>query len=470
MAPFAKTGGLADVLAALPRALAGLGHEVTVVLPRYRSIDPARFGLARWLRSLPVRLGPDTVEVGVFEGTPPGGRVRLFFIDHPASFDRDGLYGPPSGGDFHDNARRFALVSAAALAVAHASGAPPELVHGHDWQAGPAIVYAQRGAPPPRTVFTIHNLSYQGLFPEPLVDQLGLGREHYHPEGFEFWGQLSLLKAGALADRITTVSPRYAEEIQLPEQGVGLDGFLHARRSRLLGILNGADYDVWSPERDPLLPAHYSAADLSGKRACKAALQRELGLPLRPQVPLCGSVSRLTDQKGFDLVTAVLPSLLEGDVQYVVLGAGDPAIEQALLGLGRRYPSKLAVRIAYDEALAHRIEAGADLFVMPSRFEPCGLSQLYSLRYGTPPIVRATGGLDDSIIDYDARSATGTGFKFTPYKREALGEAWRRALLAYHSGSDFTQLIRRAMQQDFSWASSARRYDALYRSLSRTAA
>jgi starch synthase len=468
MAPYAKTGGLADVLGALPRALAGLGHEVTVVLPRYRAIDPEKFGLARWLRTIPVAVGDERLQVGVFEGMPPGGRVRLFLVDHPPSFDREGLYGLPGGGDFPDNARRFAILGAAALAIADAHGTPPELLHGHDWQAGPALVYARRAARPPRSVFTIHNLAYQGLVPESVVDELGLGREHYHPEGFEYYGQVSLLKAGlTLADRITTVSPTYAEEIQTPEQGVGFDGLLRARRAQLTGILNGADYDVWSPERDQHLPAHYSAAEPAGKKACKAALQRELGLPLRPQVPLCGSISRLTDQKGFDLVAGVLPSLLEGDVQYVVLGTGDPAIERSLAALAKRYPGKLAVRIDYDEGLAHRIEAGADLYVMPSRYEPCGLNQLYSLRYGTPPVVRATGGLDDAIVDYDARSATGTGFKFTPYTREALGEAWRRALLAYHSGTDFAQLIRRAMQQDFSWNASARRYAELYAQLAR---
>jgi starch synthase len=260
------------------------------------------------------------------------------------------------------------------------------------------------------------------------------------------------------------VSPSYAREIQTPEQGYGLYGLLQARAGDLVGILNGCDYDVWNPETDKHLPARYSAARFEGKAVCKAALQRELGLPVKPRTPLCGSVSRLAEQKGFDLVAEVLPTLLEGDVQYVVLGSGQPDIEQSLRELQAAFPRKLAVKIAYDEGLAHRIEAGCDLYVMPSRYEPCGLNQMYSLRYGTPPIVRATGGLDDTIID--SRSPAGTGFKFTPYTAEALGETWRRAILSYHAEHHFQMLAKRAMAQDFSWAAAARRYAALYLAIS----
>jgi starch synthase len=471
VAPYSKTGGLADVLGALPRALGQLGFDVTVVAPRYRSIDPERFGLARWLRTLPVPLGRETIEVGFYEGTPPGGsRVRLFLVEHPPSFDRDGLYGPPGGGDFGDNARRFALLGRAALAIAAELSAWPDILHGHDWQAGPALLYARQIGfrAPPRTVFTVHNLAYQGLFSPSVIDELGLPAELYQPDGYEYWGNVSLLKAGlAAADRITTVSPRYAEEIQTPEQGVGLDGFLRERKSRIVGILNGADYQVWSPENDPNLPARYSAVELAGKHACKAELQRELGLPPRPHTPLCASISRLTDQKGFDLVAAALPRLFDegADLQYVVLGTGDPGLEQALAGLAARHPTRMSVRIAYDERLAHRIEAGADLYIMPSRYEPCGLNQLYSLHYGTPPVVRATGGLDDTIVDHDGRSQTGTGFKFAPYTVDALLGAWRRALATYQVTDDYLPLVRRAMAQDFSWTMSARRYADLYRQL-----
>ncbi|MDB4964801.1 MAG: glycogen/starch synthase, ADP-glucose type [Myxococcales bacterium] len=466
VAPYSKTGGLADVLGALPKALAALGHDVTVVTPRYRSVDPERFGLARRLRGLAAPLGGDTVAVGVYEGqaasTP---KVRVYLVDHKPSFDRDGIYGD-ANGDYADNARRFALLGSAALALAAEFGAWPDVVHGHDWQAGPAILFARRrwgGLPPPKTVFTIHNLAFQGLFPESVIDPLGLPREYYNPEGYEFYGQASYLKAGlTVADRLTTVSPRYAREIQTPEQGFGMDGVLRARAKVLTGILNGCDYDVWNPERDVQLPATYSAESLAGKRVCKAALQRELNLPVRADVPLCGSISRLTDQKGFDLILGALPTLLERDLQYVILGSGAPELESALSELAARHPRKLSVRIGYDEALAHRIEAGCDLYVMPSRFEPCGLNQMYSLRYGTPPIVRATGGLDDTIVDFDARSRSGTGFKFESYDVPSLTESWRRALVAYGNPDDFSALVKRCMAQDFSWTRSAEAYSRLY--------
>jgi starch synthase len=467
VAPYSKTGGLADVLGGLPRALAALGHEVAVVTPRYRSIDPERFGLARRLRGLATPLGADTVAVGVFEGQAPSTpRVRVYLVDHKPSFDRDGLYGDAKG-DYADNARRYALLGSAALALAAEFGAWPDVVHGHDWQAGPAILFAKRrwgDLPAPKTVFTLHNLAFQGLFPEKVVDELGLPRHFYHPEGFEYYGQASFLKAGlALADRLSTVSPGYAQEIQTPEHGLGFDGLLRARNKVLHGILNGVDYDVWNPETDIHLPERYSATALAGKKKCKAELQRELGLPVRGDVPLCGSVSRLTDQKGFDLVLGALPTLLEHEMQYVVLGSGEPALEQALKQLQVRFPKKLVVRVGWDEALSHRIEAGCDLFVMPSKFEPCGLNQMYSLRYGTPPIVRATGGLDDTIVDFDARSRSGTGFKFEAYDAGALGECWRRALATWRHADDFVALQKRAMAQDFSWARAAEAYTHLYK-------
>jgi starch synthase len=454
VAPHSKTGGLADVLGALPQALRPLGFDVKVVTPRYRSVDVS--GFVPWPSPLEVPLGPESVEVGVLE------KDGVYLIDHPPSFDRAGLYGE-GGHDYPDNARRFAILGAAALAAYRARDEWPDILHGHDWQAGPALIYARHSV---KRVFTIHNLAYQGLFAPSLVEELGFDEELYHPGGLEYWGQGSLLKAGiVLADRITTVSPGYAKEIKTEEQGFGLDGLLREHGERLVGILNGCDYEVWSPEKDPHLPARYSAAHLEGKRACKAALQRELGLPERAETPLCGSISRLAEQKGFDLVTQALPGILGGDAQYVVLGTGQPEIESALTALQQKYPDKLAVRIGYDEKLAHRIEAGCDLYVMPSRYEPCGLNQMYSLRYGTPPIVRATGGLDDTISDFDAASSTGTGFKFGAYSASALGEAWRRALLAFFSGAAFEGLVRRGMSQDFSWSVSARRYASLYRQL-----
>jgi starch synthase len=474
VAPFSKTGGLGDVLGALPKALAALGHEITVVTPRYRSVDPERFGLARRLRALEVPLGNDTVAVNVYEGQSASTRrVRVFLVDHE-SYDRDGLYGDDQG-DFPDNARRFALLGAAALKIASELDTWPDIVHGHDWQAGPAIVYAQQkypDCPLPKTVFTVHNITFQGIFPERVIDELGLARKYYTPEGFEYYGKVSFLKAGlALGHRISTVSPRYTREIQTPEYGVGMDGLLRARKEVFRGILNGADYEIWNPENDPHLVANYSVNTPAGKLTCKTALQRELGLPARADAALCGSVSRLSEQKGFDLILDVLPSLLEaGDMQYVLLGSGDPTIERAFNGLVSRFPKQLVARFGFDEVLAHRIEAGCDLYVMPSRFEPCGLNQMYSMRYGTPPIVRATGGLDDTVVDYDAPTQSGTGFKFQRYDRAALESSWRRALLAYRNSDAFSSLRRRAMLQDFGWPVAARAYARMYADAIRTSA
>ncbi|MSP63140.1 MAG: glycogen synthase GlgA [Myxococcales bacterium] len=465
VAPYSKTGGLADVASALPRAIAAQGDRVAICTPRYR-IDPARFHLARRLRSVTVPLGGATFEVGVLEGRLPGsgGAVQAFLLDHPL-FDRAGLYGE-GGHDYPDNALRFGLLSRGTLAVARAFGFVPDVVHAHDWQAAPALLYARRfDLPAARTLLTIHNLAFQGLFPRSAVNQLGLGADLFHPEGIEFWGSASFLKAGILfADRITTVSPTYAREVQTEEFGCGLDGVLRRRDGRFSGVLNGADYDLWNPERDPALPAHFSSTDLAGKRACKTALQRALGLPPRPRMPLTAAVSRITEQKGCDLLAEVLERLLpERAMQVAILGSGDPAIEERLTALQARFPSQLAVRIGHDEALAHRLYAGADLFVMPSRYEPCGLGQIYALRYGAPPIVRATGGLADTVLDHDPRSLSGTGFTFRELSASALAGAWQRALAAYTTDEKFPLLIRRAMEQDFSWSRSAESYRLLYR-------
>jgi starch synthase len=475
LVPYSKTGGLADVASALPRALAGLargsinGDRFAIVSPAYR-VDPDQFGLARRLRRVGFQLGKYAVEVGVLEGRLPGGvgDVHVWLVEHPV-FERPELYGE-AGRDYPDNAFRFALLCRAALAISRAFGFPPDLIHAHDWQAAPALVYARRGeAPHARTVFTIHNLAFQGLFSAATVAEVDFGYEHFHPEGFEFWGQLSLLKAGLYsADRITTVSPQYAREIQTEEYGCGLDGYLRSRFDRFVGILNGADYDVWNPLRDSALAETYGPDRLDGKRACKADLQRALDLPVKPRVPILGAVSRLTDQKGFDLVIEVLAQLLEErDVQVAILGAGDPELEYGLQKLHKAHPRKLALATGYDEPLAHRIYAGSDLFLMPSRYEPCGLGQLYALRYGAVPIVRATGGLDDTVVDYDPRSQSGTGFKFDKASAASLDAAIKRALSVWTSEAGFASLVRRGMQQDFSWTASARAYRALYDSIRR---
>jgi len=470
LAPYAKTGGLADVLAGLPPALAARGHEVIVAIPRYRSI--ARQGLdaalARRLRSFPVDLGTSHHEVELWEGNFPGQpRCKIWMIDHPASFDREGFYGAPGGGDFPDNARRFGLLCKAALAIADQLDLWPDVVHAHDWQGGLALEYAR--TPPgdrlhPRRIMTIHNLAFQGLFPPAVIDELGLDRRRFTPNGYEYWGQVGLLKAGlTAADFITTVSPTYATEVQRADAGLGLDGLLRALSDHFVGIQNGIDPTVWSPERDAHLPCTYGLSTLGDKRQCKQALQRELGLPLRADLPLVGAIARLSEQKGFDLVVRALPRLLQEGLQFVALGTGDPAIERALLDLQERHPDRIRIRIGFDEALAHRIGAGADLYLMPSRWEPCGLNQMYAQAYGTPPVVRATGGLEDSVVDFDGRSASGTGFKFSAYSDTALEAALRRALLVYRDREAYQGLQRRGMQQDFSWQRPAMKYEWVYR-------
>jgi starch synthase len=472
VAPFSKTGGLADVSNALPRATAKLGMKVAVVMPRYRAVDPTRWSLARRLRPLPVPLGEATHEVTVYEGRLPGSDVVVYAVDHAPSFDREGIYGDASG-DYLDNYRRYALLCRAALEIGEHMWGGFDLLHAHDWQTGLGPFMIARGwlGRRPATVLTLHNMAFQGLAPHAAIAELGLGADVWSPEGLEFYGQVSLLKAGIVySDRLTTVSPRYAREIQTPDEGYGMDGLLRANARKLTGILNGADYDVWSPERDTRIAARFSAKDPSGKARCKEALQRELELPERPDIPLVGAISRITDQKGFDLVIEAADELAHLDAQFVILGSGTPVLEDRLRKLGQRFPTKVSFRNGYDEALAHRIEAGSDLFLMPSRFEPCGLTQLYALRYGTVPLVRATGGLDDSVVDFDPQTATGTGFKFTDYSAKALVATLKRALGVYRTRDLFRELRQRAMGVDFSWGASARRYADVYAEALREAA
>ncbi len=466
VAPWSKTGGLADVAGALPRALAARGHDVTVVTPRYGGIDAAAAGFAREERGLVVR-GEAT---GLWVRRE-AGRPEVVLVDHPRFFGaRAGLYGE-GGGEYADNAERFAHLCRAALAVPAALGRRPRIVHANDWQTGlcPWLLRHERARDPAlagaRTVFTVHNLAYQGVFPKEALPFLGLPWDVFHVDAMEFYDQVSFMKAGlSFADALTTVSPTYAREILTPEEGAGLDPLLRHRRAVLHGILNGIDVAEWDPARDPHLPAHYSARDLAGKGACKASLQRELGLPVRPDVPLVGMVSRLADQKGVDLVVAALPQIVLREAQVAVLGTGSHAYEEAFRRAAAAHPAQVAARIGFDEGLAHRIEAGADVFLMPSRYEPCGLNQMYSLRYGTAPVVRAVGGLDDTVEDFDGWNR-GTGFKFREYAPHALLLALRRALEAWRDQRAWRALVLRGMAQDFSWDRSARGYEALYRTL-----
>jgi len=464
--PYVKTGGLGDVLGGLPRALRRLDVDVALVLPAYGTIDQQRFGLQRTALTLAVPLSGRTVSAGVLQ-TSSDGAVPAYFIDAPQYFARPFPYGT-ADGDYLDNAERFAFFARAVLALADRLGAP-DILHCHDWQAAltPAFLRADAARYPglarTRTVMTIHNMGFQGLFWHLDWHLLDLPWTYFTPRGLEFYGKINYLKGGIVfADAVTTVSPTYAREIQTAALGYGLEGVLAARCDQLSGILNGVDYDEWSPERDTAIAAPYTATDRSGKAACKADLQATMQLPVEPHVPLIGVVSRLTEQKGFDLVTAIAPQLLAERVQLVVLGTGERRYEEPLLELARTHPAHVAVRVAFDNVLAHKIEAGSDLFLMPSHYEPCGLNQIYSLRYGTLPIVHATGGLEDSIVAFDRDHASGTGFKFTAHTPAALLTCIEEALSTYRLPVMWNALIDNAMRADFSWARSATAYQTLY--------
>lgn len=465
VAPLSKSGGLGDVAGALPAALAARGHAVAVVTPRYGTIDPARHGFEPVHRAIRVRGEQTTVFVR------RRGGLAHYLVEHDHLFgSRRGLYGEPQH-EYGDNAERFAYLCRAALEIPAAFGLRPRILHLNDWQAALAAwLLRHEHAQDPvlqatRTVFTIHNLAYQGVFRKEVLPALGLPWDVFRYDAMEFHDRLNFLKAGLVyADAITTVSPTYAAEIQTPEGGEGLDGLLRHRARDLTGILNGIDHSEWDPATDPHLAARYDQHHVTGKHACKRALQEELGLPARADVPLVAMVGRLADQKGVDLVLAALPELLRRDLQLALLGSGRHDWEQAFAEAARRHPDRLAARIGFDEGLAHRMEAGADVFLMPSRFEPCGLNQLYSLRYGTVPVVRRVGGLADTVQDYDGWKQ-GTGFVFADYDPRAMLAALRRAKETFRDKRAWTALMKRGMAQDFSWGRSAARYEALYDAL-----
>ena len=465
-APFAKTGGLADMVGSLAAALARRGLDVTLVLPAYRCVlergDVAATGMAF---PVPAAGGIEQVEILAGVGGA-GAQARFVRVDR--FFDRDGLYGR-GGTEYPDNADRFACFARAALALL-ARVDPPDVLHGHDWQTGLAVAYLRLqperypSLTSTRTLFTVHNVGYRGLFDAGVFPRLQVDSAHYWPN-FEFYGNISYLKAGlSLADRLTTVSPSYAEEVKTPEQGCGLDGVFRERAGDLTGIMNGADYGVWDPAVDAFIVRRYSAADPDGKHDCKRDLQRRLSLPPSDS-PLAGMVARLADQKGLDLLAGALDALLSRDLQIAVLGTGNPHHERMLAGFARGHPGRMATRIGFDEELAHVIEAGSDLFLMPSRYEPSGLNQLYSLRYGTIPIVRATGGLQDSVVPFDPATGEGTGFLFGDYAPEALVEAVDRALDCFGRPDAWRRLMANAMAQDFSMDRTAAEYAALYAEL-----
>jgi starch synthase len=460
--PYAKTGGLADVIEALPRALVKLGHEVAVFLPRYRDVKPSSVVLPSVTISQGTRLRFPSIGGSLHRG------VRYFFLDDPFYFDRDGLYADRHR-DFPDNAERFTEFSRAALELAKQVWLP-DIFHCHDWQAAMVPVLLRSSYGDDRVlgnipvVFTIHNMGYHGLFPRDVLQRAGIPSELYFPGGIEFFGNVNFLKGGLVySDYLTTVSRKYAQEIQTSEFGFGLEGVVRTRAERLVGILNGVDYSVWSPDRDALLPAKYSAANLAGKQACKEKLLDELKLAKdNPHRPVLGIVSRFADQKGFDLIASIIRELLYEDVLLAVLGTGDRRYEDMFRALAKDFPGRVGAVISYDNRLAHLIEAGADIFLMPSRYEPCGLNQIYSLRYGTVPVVRATGGLDDTIDSFDLEHGTGTGFKFYDYDRGALLHAIRQALHSYSNDGVWKRIQLNGMAKDFSWNTSAAEYAKLY--------
>ena len=460
--PYAKTGGLADVIEALPRALVKLGHEVAVFLPRYRDVKPSSVVLPSVTISQGTRLRFPSIGGSLHRG------VRYFFLDDPFYFDRDGLYADRHR-DFSDNAERFTEFSRAALELAKQVWLP-DIFHCHDWQAAMVPVLLRSSYADDRVlsnipvVFTIHNMGYHGLFPRDVLQRAGIPSELYFPGGIEFFGNVNFLKGGLVySDYLTTVSRKYAQEIQTSEFGFGLEGVVRTRADRLVGILNGVDYSVWSPDRDALLPAKYSAANLAGKQACKEKLLDELKLAKdNPHRPVLGIVSRFADQKGFDLIASIIRELLQEDILLAVLGTGDRRYEDMFRALAKDFPGRVGAVISYDNRLAHLIEAGADIFLMPSRYEPCGLNQIYSLRYGTVPVVRATGGLDDTIDSFNLEHGTGTGFKFYDYDRGALLHAIRQALYSYSSDGVWKRIQLNGMAKDFSWNTSATEYAKLY--------
>ncbi len=469
--PFSKTGGLADMVGALGRALVKAGHEAVLVTPLYRGIREKFPALRRvdWQFDLP--LGRRHVQGGLWELVRPG-EARIYFVEQDGYFNRAGLY-LEDNLSYADNAERFLFFSKCVTHLARYLPWRAEVVHVHDWQVGlvPAMVLHQRTEgwkDTPRTCLTIHNLAYQGIFPADAFALANLPADYFAPDGVgaEFYGLLNCLKGGIIfADRVTTVSPRYAREITTEELGCGLDGVLRKYGAKLIGILNGVDYDEWNTTKNPHLLRPYTATRMTGKTFNKRELQRQLGLPVDDGIPLFGTISRLADQKGVDIQLGALEEMLNTNIQFVQLGSGSPEFERGYRNLAARFPRKVSAQFGYNETLAHRIEAGCDFFLMPSRFEPCGLNQMYSLRYGTIPVVRATGGLDDSVIDYTQDAERADGLKFYEYTSRALAKAIRKALAIYAQPELLRAFRRNAMKADFSWAKTVEEYVKVYDSM-----
>lgn len=465
--PFSKTGGLADMVSALGKALAQAGHDVHVITPLYRGLREKFPKLIQVDWQYNLQLGTKW-EQGKLWSLELQKGLTIYFVEHAGFFDRPGIY-LENNVSYADNAERYIFFSKCVTHLARYSRWRPDIIHVHDWQVAlvPALMLHQARAEawlnPPPTCLTIHNLAYQGTFPASAFSLTNLPGEFFTPDAAEYYNQLNCLKAGIIfADALTTVSPRYAREITTESLGCGLDDRLRQRRKQLFGILNGVDYGEWNTTKNSFLPHAYSVAEIAGKAANKSALQKEVGLPERDKVPLFGTISRLAEQKGVDIELGALEEMLTADIQFVVLGSGSPAFEKGYQKLALRFPGKVAVRLGYNEGLAHRIEAACDFYLMPSQFEPCGLNQMYSLRYGTIPVVRATGGLDDSVIDYTQDAARANGIKFQEYSARALAKAIRKALAIYDRPELLNQFRRNAMKVDFSWKKTVGEYLKVY--------
>lgn len=472
--PFAKTGGLADVVGALPKELEKLDAEVKIILPKYKQMDINKFKIKEVKASFLFPVG-STMERGKLWYSKIGKNVQILLIENEKFFDRDGLYGT-SAGDYPDNLKRFVFFSRGVLETIRLLDWKPDIIHCHDWQTALIPTYLKtlykedeffQGI---KTVFTIHNLAYQGVFPPEQFVSTGLDWEEYNPDKLEFYNKINTLKAGLVySDKLTTVSPQYSKEIQTPEFGCGLEGVLQARSEDLVGILNGIDYSIWSPGRDTLLAVKYTANKLkiSNKLKIKQQLLNIHNMPVESaeKVPILGSISRLADQKGYDLIAAALPMLMNMDIRLIILGTGDEKYHTLLSDLAKLYPEKIAVNLLFDEALAHLIYAGTDMFLMPSNYEPCGLGQLIALRYGTIPLVNPTGGLVDTVQDYNPETEEGNGFVMQNYSPEALLDAISRGVNLYQDQEKWKKLMTKGMMLDFSWKASAEKYLELYKSL-----
>ncbi|MFC1883853.1 glycogen synthase GlgA [Thermodesulfobacteriota bacterium] len=474
VAPFAKTGGLADVAGSLPKELRNLGADVCVIFPFYRVVRQGNFKAHEVLKGINIPLGQRQYSSSIYQVAWDGG-VPVYLVEREDMYDRPNLYGDLRG-DYYDNLERFTFLSHAALKFTEKNNFIPDIIHCHDWQTGlvPALIKgpysSSRALKDTKSVFTIHNIGYQGIFPADDFNVTALPiSDFFHQEGMEFWGNFSLLKAGIIySDAVTTVSPQYARDIRTAEYGMGMEEILQFRGPSLSGILNGVDYGIWNPSDDQHIAEKYSVEDIKGKSVCKESIINEMGLsPSVKDGPLLCAVSRLDIQKGMDLIIKILDKILKMDVGIIILGSGGGEIEEKLLRVSKGNEGRVGIKIGFDDGLAHRIIAGSDIFMIPSRYEPCGLTQMYALKYGTVPVVRATGGLDDTISEYNPDTGKGNGFKFYAFEPNEFLDAIKRALKLYRNKGKWKNLIKTGMESDFSWGRSARKYLKLYETILR---